>query len=99
MNDLRPLEPGIIIARISEDSSPNDLDYELFRLYNVEHKVNCIATPGIGGSGIMYPQRIATAAAECEVLAATGTTGTVKGTMISNAYYIRLENSSTYQEL
>lgn len=47
----------------------------------------------------MYPQRLATAAAECEVLAATGTTGIVKGKLISNAYYIRLEYSSTYQEL
>lgn len=99
MDYVRTLEPGMMIAEISEDSPPNDLDYELFRLYNVEHKVNCITIPWIGGAGFVYPRRIATAAAECEVLAATGTTGTVRGTMISNAYYIRLENSSTYQEL
>jgi len=98
-NDLRTLESGIIIAEVSEDSPPNDLDYELFRLYNVERKVNCIAIPGIGETGVMYPQRIATAVAECEVLAATGTTGIVKGNLISNAYYIRLECSSIYQEL
>jgi hypothetical protein len=49
-------------------------------------------------SGI-WPKRIATAAEGCEVLAATGTTGTLKGYMISNAYYIRLDNSSTYREL
>lgn len=98
-HDTRALEPGIMIAEVFENSPPNDLDYELLRLYNVERKVNCIAIPGIGGSRIIYPQLIATAAAECEVLAATGTTGTVRGTMISNAYYIRLEYSSTYQEL
>lgn len=99
MNYLRTLPPGIIIAEVSEDSPPNDLDYELFRLFNVERKVNCITIPRIGGSSVMYPQRLATAAAECEVLAATGTTGIVKGKLISNAYYIRLEYSSTYQEL
>lgn len=99
MTHMGGLEPGMRIAEISEDSPPNDLDYELFRLDNVERKVYCITIPGIGGAGVMYPQRIATAAAECEVLTATGPTGTVRGTMISNAYYIRLEFSSTYQEL
>ncbi len=96
MNDMKTLEPGIMIARISEDSPPNDLDYELLRFYTIEPKTNRIAIPG---NGKLTLQRIATAAANCEVLAATGTTGIVKGTMISNAYYIRLDNSSTYQEL
>lgn len=99
MNDLKTLEPGIMIAEVSEDSPPNDLDYELLRLYNIGLKINRIAIAGNGKLGGIYPQRIATAVAECEVLAATGTTGTVKGNMMSNAYYIRLEYSSTYQEL
>jgi len=98
MNDSRTLESGILIATVSENSLPNDLDYEIFRVDTVDRKVNCITIPGIGGPDVMYPKRIATAVADCKVLAATGT-GTIKGSMISNAYYIRLEHSSTYQEL
>lgn len=96
----RALPRGRKIA-VLEMNMPSDLDYQLLRLNRKHIEPNRIMIPGNEKSSIkyLYPQQIANTVTECNVLAATGTTGTVTGIMISNSYYIKMEYSSSYQEL
>jgi len=86
---------------VIQDSSRKDLDYQLFRLYSMSVKWNEIMAPGNGTKihKYVYPQRVATTTADCSVLSAMGTTGTVRGIIIDSSYYIKTAFSRTFQEL
>ena len=102
LGDSPMLGDGIKIATVSEDSAPNDLDYELFRLdataYNGPNRIRIC---GVQASSLeyVYLRQIAKTVTDSKVVAATGTTGTVRGTITSSAYYIKMECSRSYQEL
>lgn len=93
---------GPRISTLAPDCVANDLDYEVFPLDDPKYHVsNSIQLPAIEGS---YPQKIvlktiARAAAETTIWAATGTTGSIRGTLMRNPYFIKMTGSRTYQEM
>lgn len=100
-----PSEPHnqrIRIASLAPESSANDLDYECVPLDNtVFQKTNRIVLPTAGNEGpeYLYPNEIATKPDESTILAVTGTTGLVHGTIFENPYYIKMNGSSKCQEM
>ena len=90
------------IATLSSDDTVNDLDYECVAVDDVEYqKPNRILLPTSAHESpqFLFPRAIASKAEESTVWAVTGTTGLVKGTIIKNPYYIRMNGSRTYQEM
>jgi hypothetical protein len=93
---------GPRISTLAPDCVANDLDYEVFPLNDPKYHVsNSIKLPAIEGS---HPRKIllkgvARAAAETAIWAATGTTGSVKGTLMRNPYFIKMAGSQSYQEM
>lgn len=90
------------IGRLLDGRGLTDLDYELFLLESTTYKYpSRIRIPADKGdsSDFLYPSRVATEVAEGPVLVATGPTGTVKGVIMKNAHYIRMDRSMTYQEM
>lgn len=90
------------IGRLMEDCTVTDLDYEIFVLeYSNYQHPNRILISGDKDDLIsyLYPSKVATEVIEGPILAATGTTGTVRGIIMKNPRYIRMNNSKTYQEL
>ena len=80
----------------------NDLDYECLPLDDANfNKPNRILLPtsSNGNPEYLHPQGVASEAEECSVLAVTGTTGLVKGTISKNSYYIKMSGSSKCQEM
>ena len=101
------------LATLPLDHSVNDLDYECLPLEDVDfEKPNRILLPtsNNGNPTYLHPQEIASEAEESTVLAVTGTTGLVKGTIsgttglvkgtiFKNSYYIKMSGSSKCQEM
>ena len=93
-----PLTNLIKIATVSEEDTPNDLDYQLL------HFDAKILTPAhiqnpVQPFDCLSSQVIAKFVTEASVLAATSKSGIVKGVIMSNSHYIKMEYSSSYQEL
>ena len=100
-----PIEDGLQrtrIGRLLDGRGLTDLDYELFLLestsYEYPSRIQIPANNGDSGD-FLYPSKVATEVAEGHVLVATGPTGTVKGIIMKNPHYIRMDKSLTYQEM
>ena len=92
----------IRIASLAPGSSANDLDYECVPVDDVVfQKTNRILLPNANNEGpeYLYPNEIATKPDESTILAVTGTTGLVHGTIFENPYYIKMNGSSKCQEM
>ena len=92
----------IRIASLAPESSANDLDYECVpAAHAVFRTTNRILLPTADneGSAYLYPNDIATKPDESTILAVTGTTGLVHGTIFENPYYIKMNGSSKCQEM
>ena len=90
------------LATLPLDHTVNDLDYECLPLDDAEFdKPNQILLPtsSNGNPEYLHPQKVASEAEENTVLAVTGTTGLVKGTIFKNSYYIKMSGSSKCQEM
>ncbi|KAL8701205.1 MAG: hypothetical protein Q9201_005029 [Fulgogasparrea decipioides] len=90
------------IATLSPSHPVNDLDYECLPFNEVKfQESNRILLPATvdGVRKYLLPQRIASEPEESTVWAVTGTTGLVKGTMLKNPYYIKMNGSSMCQEM
>ena len=92
---------GQRIADVSANYIQTDLDYELFRLDDPRfHTDNAISLPTMQESAQMLrPGKPARMPVDAAVWVVTGTTGFVRGTMTSTAHYIKMEGSSTFQEM
>ena len=79
----------------------NDLDYEVFEIDDARyHNWNMMDIPSSGDPvRQIFPTDVARTLVECPVWAATGTTGCVRGTMMRQAHYIKMEGSETFQEM
>ena len=103
--EILPPEPHgqrIRIASLAPESSVNDLDYECVPVDNaVLQQINRLILPTANNKDpkYLYPSEIATKPDESEILAVTGTTGLVHGTIFENPYYIRMVGSSKCQEM
>ena len=93
----------IKLTSIPRDATVNDLDYEclameddvkLPRLNRIR-----ISTSIEGSSKYLYPREVASRVEECSILAVTGTTGLVKGTILENPFHVKMIGSSTCQEM
>ncbi|KAL8789111.1 MAG: hypothetical protein Q9195_006977 [Heterodermia aff. obscurata] len=92
----------IKVASLAPESSANDLDYECVPFDDaVLQKTNRILLPSADNEGpeYLYPHEIATKPDESKILAVTGTTGLVQGTIFENPYYIKMNGSSKCQEM
>lgn len=92
----------IKFATLASDDTVNDLDYECVPVDDVAYqKPNRILLPTNAHESpqFLFPRAIAPKVEESTVWAVTGTTGLVKGTIIGNPYYIRMNGSRTCQEM
>ena len=99
-----PSEPygqRIKIASLAPEGSANDLDYECVPIDDaVFQKTNRVLLPTADkGPKYLYPNEIATKPDESKIIAVTGTTGLVHGTIFENPYYIKMNGSSKCQEM
>ena len=92
---------GQRIANISANYIQTDLDYELFRLDDPRfHTDNAISFPTMQESAQMLrPSKTARMPLDAAVRVVTGTTGSVRGTMTSTTHYIKMEGSTSFQEM
>lgn len=90
------------IGRLIKGCTVTDLDYEIFLLeyskYQHPYRILIRASKG-DSTRYLYPSKVATEVTEGSILAVTGTTGTVRGIIMKNPHYIRMSNSTTYQEM
>lgn len=91
------------LATIPRDIVANDLDYECLALEDdvQSPRLNRIrlSTSTDGNSEYLYPREVASRVEETTILAVTGTTGLVKGTILENPFHVRMIGSSTCQEM
>ena len=86
------------IATLPNVFTKTDLDYEIFRLDSCHvSKSNYIALPSTAEK--IVPNKVAEKSVDGIVWAATGTTGSVKGVMMTAPRYIKMESSRTFQEM
>ena len=98
----KPLGDRIRIASLAPESSANDLDYECVPVDDaILQETNRVLLPTADNEGpkYLYPNNIATKPIESTILAVTGTTGLVHGTIFDNPYYIKMNGSSKCQEM
>ena len=90
------------IGKLMRGCTVTDLDYEIFFLeYSKYQQPNRIPIQADKGDLIryLYPSKVATEVTEGPILAVTGTTGSVGGFIMKNPHYIRMNSSTTYQEM
>ena len=102
---ILPPEPHsdrIRIASLAPESYASDLDYECVpvddAVFQTKNRV-LLPTAANEGPKYLYPNDIATKPVESTILAVTGTTGLVHGTIFENPYYIKMDGSSKCQEM
>ncbi|KAL8721480.1 MAG: hypothetical protein Q9181_007694 [Wetmoreana brouardii] len=91
------------IVTLSPNDPVNDLDYECHPIkeFTYHQQTNRILLPRTVNENrkYLFPQKIAAKPDQSTVWAVTGTTGLVKGTILENPYYIKMNGSSTCQEM
>ena len=100
--ERRQNSSGWRISSLPVTCIENDLDYEVFPLDDQQlHLPNRIQLPETQGStpSFITPNGFVRELQECEIWAATGTTGSVKGTILKTPFYTKLEHSQTFQEM
>jgi hypothetical protein len=80
----------------------NDIDYEIFPIEDSEYCVpNRVSLPTAKDAtqNHVLVRRIAQELAERQVWIASGTTGTVRGTMQASTHFIKMAGNQTFQEI
>lgn len=92
---------GQKISELSTKYDLTDLDYEVFRTDDPRYHVpNKISLPTFEEhTRSITPSEIARKPAERAIIAVTGTTGCVQGTMMRQPRYIKMEGSETFREM
>ncbi|KAL8950886.1 MAG: hypothetical protein Q9222_003103 [Ikaeria aurantiellina] len=101
-NQFDPIGSRIHLATLSDDVAVNNLDYECLPVSHNEIALrNRLRLPTAikEAPRYLYPDQIASKPEESAVLAMTGTTGLIKGTMLESPYYIKMPGSSKCQEM
>ncbi|KAL6719215.1 Protein png1 [Lecanora helva] len=90
------------ISRLPINCVQNDLDYEVFPLDEPHSQhPNSMNLPACGKASLnlIEPSGVMRDLVETEIWAVTGTTGSVKGTLIQAPSYIKMPYSRTFQEM
>ena len=90
------------IGTMLRNSGVTDLDYEVFVLKDQSYRLrNRIFLPDTvyEPARAYYPSEVANEVSEGPIVALTGPTGIVKGIIMRNSRYIRMQLATTYQEM
>ena len=92
---------GLKISDFSEEYDRTDLDHEIFSIHDLRYHVpiKVLLSTSEGSTRSISPRHVAREPVEKAIFAATGTTGCLRGNMVRQPRFIKMEGSETFQEM